>query len=197
MNDYENNMDFEDILKNSETKREGTDMIYRNGLFEGEWDGEAYCDFSSSAARAIAGKDVLLAVWNKDGTSILAVAGQRGLTINRSADTIEVTTKDTAGGWKASIAGMKEWSIDTDGLYVKDDASHNVLSEAFENSDPVCIKVYDAKRKVGLFGGLAAVTDYPLEAPYDDSMTYSITLSGMGALVDLTRNPVQNETLPA
>ena len=37
-----------------------------------------------------------------------------------------------------------------------------------------------------MFGGLAIVTDYSLEAPYDDAMTYSIKLDGMGALVDLT-----------
>jgi uncharacterized protein YjdB len=37
-----------------------------------------------------------------------------------------------------------------------------------------------------MFGGLAIVTDYSLEAPYDDAMTYSIKLDGMGALVDLS-----------
>ena len=30
------------------------------------------------------------------------------------------------------------------------------------------------------------ITDYTLEAPYDDSMTYSLSLAGYGELVDLT-----------
>lgn len=160
------------------------------------FDNNDYCDFTSSAAKAIAGKDILLCIWNIAGTELLAISGQQGLTINRSADSIEITSKDTKGGWKSYLAGMKEWSIDNDGLYVPNDESHSILSQAFENGDPVCVKVVDSKRKVGMFGGLAVITDYPIEAPYDDSVTYSITLSGMGALIDLTVNPVSPDTMP-
>ena len=160
------------------------------------FDNNNYCDFSSSAAKAVAGKDILLAIWNADGTKLLAISGQQGLTINRSADSIEITSKDTQGGWKSKIAGMKEWSIDNDGLYVPNDESHTILSQAFDNSDPVCIKVINGKTKEGMFGGLAVITDYPLEAPYDDAMTYSLTLEGMGALVDLLAQPVDPDTMP-
>lgn len=166
-------------------------------LFAGGYDGGAYCDFSSSAAKAIAGKDILLAIYNDDGSRLLAISGQKGLTINRSADSIEITSKDTAGSWKAKIAGMKEWSIDNDGLYVPGDESHNILSQAFENSDPVCVKVVNGKTKRGMFGGLAVITDYPLEAPYDDAMTYSLTLEGMGGLYDLAKNPTDPDAMPA
>lgn len=147
---------------------------------------DTYCDFNSTAANAVAGKDILVMIYNSDGSDLLAIAGQKGLTINRSADTIEVSSKDTEGGWKSNIAGMKEWSIDLDGVYVASDESHRVLSAAFENSDPVCLKVINNKLDADLFGGLAYITDYPLEAPYDDAMTYSLTLSGNGALVDLS-----------
>ena len=118
------------------------------------------------------------------------------MTINRSADTIEITSKDTQGGWKAYLAGMKEWSIDNDGLFVPNDESHKILSQAFNSGDPVCIKVVDGKRKIGMFGGLAVVTDYPIEAPHDDAATYSITLSGMGELIDLSLDPVTPDTMP-
>lgn len=160
------------------------------------FDNNNYCDFTSSAAKAVAGKDILLCVFNMAGDELLAISGQQGLTINRSADTIEITSKDTEGGWKSYLAGMKEWSIDNDGLYVPNDQSHGILSTAFENGDPVCIKIVNGKTKVGMFGGLAVITDYPIEAPYDDSMTYSVTLSGMGALVDLLVNPVSPDTMP-
>ena len=52
------------------------------------------------------------------------------------------------------------------------------------------------KTKKGMFGGLAVITDYPLEAPYDDAMTYSLSLEGMGPLVDLAKNPVKPDTMP-
>lgn len=160
------------------------------------FDNNAYCDFTSSAAKALAGKDILLAIYNTDGSKLLAISGQQGLTINRSADSIEITSKDTAGGWKSKIAGMKEWSIDNDGLYVPGDESHTLLSAAFENSEPICLKVINGKTKVGMFGGLAVITDYPLEAPYDDAMTYSLSLEGMGALADLLAEPVDPDTMP-
>lgn len=160
------------------------------------YDGNAYCDFSAASAKAMAGKDIVLSVWSENGDSLLAIAGQQGLTINRSADSIEITSKDTEGGWKSKLAGMKEWSIDTDGVYVQGDESHSALSKAFNNGDPVCIKVVNKKTAKGMFGGLAAITDYSLEAPYDDAMTYSLSLEGMGELVDLTEEPVADELMP-
>lgn len=160
------------------------------------YDDNAYCDFTATAAKAVAGKDILLAIYNADGSKLLAISGQQGLTINRSADSIEITSKDTQGGWKSKIAGMKEWSIDNDGLYVPGDESHSLLSAAFDNGDPVCLKVINGKKKVGMFGGLAVITDYPIEAPYDDAMTYSLSLEGMGALVDLLANKPETDTMP-
>lgn len=145
-----------------------------------------YCDFSGSATKAVAGKDILLAVFNMTGDKLLAVAGQQGLTINRSKDSIEVTSKDTKGGWKAKIGGMKEWSIDNDGLYIGDDESHKALTKAFNDDEFVCLKVVNQKTKESMFGGIAIVTDYPIEAPFDDAVTYSISLEGNGELVDLS-----------
>lgn len=145
-----------------------------------------YCDFSATAASAVAGKDILVCVWDASGSELLAIAGQQGLTLNRSADEIEVSSKDTEGGWKSKIAGMKDWGIELNGLYVASDASHKRLSSAFNAGDVVCVVVKNHKTGENLFGGLAAITDYPLEAPYDDAMTYSITLSGNGPITDLS-----------
>lgn len=147
---------------------------------------QLYCDFTGAASKAVAGKDILLAIFTSDGTKLLAIAGQQGLTINRSKDTAEITSKDTQGGWKDKIGGLKEWSIDNDGLYVADDESHKELGAYYEGDDPVCIKVVNTKTQKGMFGGLAIVTDYSFEAPFDDAMTYSISLEGKGKLVDLT-----------
>ena len=151
-----------------------------------EYENGAYCNFDSSTTKAVAGKDIILSVFDATGTNLLAISGQKGLTINRSADSIEVTSKDTQGGWKSKIAGMKEWSVDNDGFYIPSHASHKAIGTAFQNSDPVCIKIVNGKTKKSMFGGLAYVTDYSLEAPYDDGMTYSISLEGNGALVDFS-----------
>lgn len=146
----------------------------------------AFCNFNEVAAKAVAGKDVILAVFDTTGADLLAVGGQQALTINRSADSIEVTTKDST--WKSYISGMKEWGIDTDGVYSDGDAAHKALTAAFLNGDLVCIKVINRKTKKAMFGGLCAITDYPLEAPYDDALTFSLSLQGNGALTDLSAN---------
>ena len=159
------------------------------------YDGGEYCDFDTAAA-ILAGKDILLGIWNADGSALLAISGQQSLTINRSAETIEVNSKSTEGGWKDNLAGMKEWSIDNGGIWVPTEDSHKALAKAFDKGDPVCIKVYNNKEKKGMFGGLAIITDYPIEAPYDDAVTYSITLQGKGRLVDFSIDPPETDTMP-
>lgn len=143
-----------------------------------------YCDIPPAAATS--GGNWLFCVFSADGSKLLALAGQQGLTITRSAETVEVTSKTTAGGWKSQIAGAKEWSMDTNGVYVMGAESHKLLGKLFTDSDLVCVKIIDKKEKKSLFGGLACITDYSLEAPYDDAVTYSLSVSGNGPLVDLT-----------
>jgi len=153
-----------------------------------KFDGGKYGNPLDIVSTATAGKNIIVSIWNADGSTLLAIKGQKGLKINRKADSIDISTKDTEGGWKAKLAGLKEWGLDTDGIYVLNDASHRALSAAFEDSSPVLIKVTNKKTKSDMFGGLASITDYSFEAPYDDAMTYSLSLEGMGALVDLTEN---------
>src|SRR5690625_2214459 len=151
-----------------------------------EFEDNLYCDFDAEAVQAVAGKDILLALFDSTGTNLLAVAGQQGLTINRSKDTLEVNSKTAGGGWKSFLGGLKEWSIDNDGLYVGNHDSHKALTKAFHDDEFVCIKVINQKTKEALFGGITIVSDYPIEAPYDDAVTYSIELMGNGPLVDLS-----------
>lgn len=138
----------------------------------------------------LAGKNVILEVYDAAGENLLAVGGQQGLTINRSADSIEVTAKGAAGGWKSKIAGMKEWSIEMEGLYVTNADGHATLRAAFEKGDTVSIKITNKATEKAMLGGLALVSDYSMEAPYDEAATYSISLEGSGALVDLSDEAV-------
>ena len=145
---------------------------------------QLHSQLSGQLNKAIAGKDILLSIWDTTGSTLLAIAGQRGLTINRDKDTIEVTSKDS-DGWKQFVVGLKEWSIDNDGVYVRDHNSHKKLKALFEADEPFLVKVTNQKTQTDMFGGLALLTSYPIEAPYDDAVTYTIALQGTGALVDL------------
>lgn len=131
------------------------------------------------------GVSVLLKV--NTGTDLLpvwtAVGGQRGATLNRSADTIETTSKDSTG-YKSYAYGFKDWSIDADGLLVTDDAGYGELEDAFIAGTTIKVDVVMASGDK--YSGDVIITDFPIEAPYDDMTTYSVTLQGSGALTKTT-----------
>jgi len=121
----------------------------------------------------IKGIDILVKV------NDIVIGGQQGATLNRSKEGIEITSKDS-NGWKDQVGGIKEWGIDADGLFVIDDAGYKALEDSFMN---------DAKVEVSLatptgakYEGEAIVTDFPLEAGFEDMATYSLTLEGCGEL---------------
>ncbi len=127
----------------------------------------------------IAGCDVLLKVDGTDGRSAKAVGGQTGATLNRSAETIDVTDK-TNSGWKESMAGLKEWSVDCDGFIVADDAGITVLDECFEGRKVVFIEIAIGKTK---YTGSGYIVDYPVEMPLDGAVSYSLSIAGASPLV--------------
>ena len=106
------------------------------------------------------------------------LAGQRGATLNRSAETIDITNKVSAG-WKESITSVKEWSVDCDGVFVADDVALKSLETAFNANTVVDVKISDGQWG---YKGKAIITDFPIDAPYDDAATYSLTLQGTGEL---------------
>lgn len=133
-------------------------------------------------ARKIAGAEVLLQV--KDGSNLVTVAGQSGTTLNMSADTIDVTDK-TSGGWKTSMAGLREWSIDQDVFYTIGDASNKLLMDAFVNREPIeaVIRIgKDDEADGTTFTGQVYITDFPLDLALDNAVSVSMSLAGASAL---------------
>ncbi|WP_069649639.1 phage major tail protein, TP901-1 family [Caloranaerobacter ferrireducens] len=112
------------------------------------------------------------------GTYIL-LGGQRGATLNRSTETIDVTTKDS-NGWRESEASIKEWSIEADGLLIESDTAYSQLETAYMNGTKVKVELNTAGGSK--YTGDAIITDFPIEMPYDDAATYSVTLQGTGPL---------------
>ncbi|MDA2738377.1 phage tail tube protein [Bacillus cereus group sp. Bc015] len=131
-----------------------------------------------ATGQKIAGVDVLVKV----GNPAVIVGGQSGATINRSMNVIETTDK-TSNGWVTKIGGIKEWSIELESFMVIGDAGYKALSEAFKNRSEV-----DVECAVGgiTYKGKALISDFPIEAPQDDAVTFSSTLEGTGELTETT-----------
>lgn len=127
-----------------------------------------------------AGCDVLIKIAKEDSAeSFKTIGGQTGATLNRSAETIDVTDK-TNNGYKEYMAGLKEWSLDCDGFVVISDDGIKILDEQFEARKPVFVEIVAAGRK---YTGSGYLTDYPIEFPLDSAVSYSFTISGASALV--------------
>lgn len=136
-------------------------------------------------SRFTRGTQVLIEIQQDDG-SFVKVAAQRGGTLNRSADTLDTTNKEGMG-WADNEQGQKSWSIDCDGLFVEDNEGFQSLNAAWVNGDCVRVRV---KFPSGLtYVGQAILTDFPVEMPYDDAVTYSLTFNGKGALEEQMVEP--------
>lgn len=126
----------------------------------------------------IKGVDILVNI----GT--IKVGGQRGATLNRSAETMETTNKDSAG-FREYEQSFKDWTVEADGLFIDGDAGFTALEDAYMGGTKVEVQV--AMPSGVKYTGQAIVTELPIEAPYDDMATYTITLQGSGLL---TKQPV-------
>ena len=126
------------------------------------------------------GKDFALYVNTTDDAEFPTfekVAGQRGGTLNRSSEGIDITTKDNSG-WTDEDYGSNSWGVDLDGVIPENQAAYERLEEAWLNQEFVLVQWRTPTRKA--YQGLARIEDFPEEAPYDDTATYSLTLVGKG-----------------
>jgi len=125
----------------------------------------------------IKGIDFILEV--QQGTNFVQVGGQQGATLNRSKESMETTSKDS-NGWRDRIGGIKEWGIDADGLLVINNNGYRILEDSFMNDSKLNVRIGTPS---GIrYSGEVIVTDFPLEAGFEDMATYSVTLEGCGAL---------------
>lgn len=127
------------------------------------------------------GLDVLIKVnvGTEELPEYIAVGAQRGASLSRSAETLDKTSKDS-DGWQESLAGLKSWSISTDGLLILDDEGYEALENAYMMSENVLIQF--STKSGAMFEGDAIITAIDLDAPYDDLISYTAEFQGSGAL---------------
>jgi TP901-1 family phage major tail protein len=127
------------------------------------------------------GVDILLMV--NTGTDALpvwaAVAGQRNATLAEESETIDITSKDSNGAFEYDY-GFYGWTIDADGVYVKDDIGYQELKDAIRNKQKIKVRIQE--EGVATEEGMALVTSAEFEGAYDAEVTYSVSLQGTGKL---------------
>lgn len=138
---------------------------------------------------ATAGKDYLIYLntgATEENPTWTLLGGQRSGDLSRQADEIDASSK-TTDGWKSTIPGLKNWSLDLESVYLAGDAGAKFLEAAFMACKQVHIKFeYPDKSYVT---GWASITECSLSTPHDDVATISGTLSGDGPLSELIAAP--------
>lgn len=106
--------------------------------------------------------------------------------LNRQADEIDASHK-TSGGWKSTLPGLRNWSIDLESVYLAGDKGAQFLEAAFLAGKQVHLKFeYPDKKYVT---GWGSITECSLSTPHDDVATLSGTINGDGPLSDLQDAP--------
>ena len=147
---------------------------------------EKYPAYSGSTA--IAGKKFLLYVaydnkWN-------LIGGLRDTTLEISADSIDASSKDN-GGWGESLPGQRSWTA-SPSVVVKSANEGNdiienwVLDEDLQNAKPALHFAFVNVSDKSYYDGWGVVTSYSIEASYDDVMTKSMEINGVGPVAKKT-----------
>tara|TARA_R110002051_G_scaffold280089_1_gene341634 strand:+ start:7949 stop:8383 length:435 start_codon:yes stop_codon:yes gene_type:complete len=125
------------------------------------------------------------------GTGVLVAYAQNG-SLNLNLGLREITNKESAG-WKESLEGLRDWSIDLDGAYAWTDAASAVLTNGAD--DVALANIITARTALTIkFGNVAAatgdtvysgsvyLTSFSVSAGTEDTATYSMSFEGTGVL---------------
>lgn len=130
----------------------------------------------------VSGASVILKV--KKGETLIPIGGQTGATINRNAETVDVTNK-VSEGYKEYVASWKDWSIDCDAFVTLGDEGQTELETYFAEGKAIDVSVRigaDENVKGVTYTGKALITSLTTDLGQDDAVTYSLSLQGTGAL---------------
>lgn len=140
--------------------------------------------------KKVAGVDVLLKIKKDSNTVVLG--GQKGASLSRSAETIDVSDK-TSGGWSESIMGLKSWSVDCDGFVTLGDEGLALMHEAFDNRGSIDIDIKVGGDTGYTYTGSVVITDFPEDYAQDSAVTYSLSLQGASSLVRKSNNTLKTK----
>lgn len=118
------------------------------------------------------GIDIVLKVNDKP------VAGQQGATLNRAMSPINITNKIN-GEWSDSLAGLRTWRINCNGLYAINADGLQALEDAFMNNEEITVSLSFGGKN---YFGQALITDFPVSSIYNAQFKYRLGLLGVGEL---------------
>ncbi|SEN63371.1 phage major tail protein, TP901-1 family [Palleronia pelagia] len=128
------------------------------------------------------GKDLLLKLDMNGESQFETVAGLRATRMSFNAETVDVTTLDSTGGWREILggAGVKSATISGAGVF-KDDATDERARQVFFDSETPRFQIVIPD--FGVVEGPFQITTIEYSGSYDGEATYEISLASAGSLL--------------
>lgn len=127
------------------------------------------------------GKDLLVKLDLSGSGNFETVAGLRATRISFNAQSIDITSLDSAGGWRELLAGagVKSAAISGSGIF-RDGASDARVRQVFFDGEVPEVQVVIPD--FGLVQGAFQVTSLEYAGNHDGEATYELALASAGAL---------------
>ena len=137
------------------------------------------------AVTAYTGVYFVLQGWT--GAGYTTIAGQRDGTLNLNTAEIDVTCKDNPT-WKQFIAGVRDWSIDFDGMLMIDSATGHIdstvkaIQDAYMAQAAIAIQMTLPGPGAYYYQGSVIIGSLKIQGPVADVLKLTGTLKGTGTL---------------
>ena len=127
------------------------------------------------------GKDLLVKIDINGSRQFETVAGLRASRISFNAETVDVTSLESAGGWRELLAGagMRSASISGSGVFRDSDTDERARQIFFDGEMPEFQVVIP---DFGIVEGPFQITAIEYAGSYNGEATYELTLASAGAL---------------
>ena len=120
----------------------------------------------------VLGLDAILMRGPAGTTGSPEVKNVKDLTLNLESGEADVTTRATKG-WRASVATLKEASLEFNILYDTEDEDYNAFADAYFNNTPMALFVTDGNG-TGLDADFS-ITGFSIEQPLEEALSVSVT----------------------
>lgn len=133
------------------------------------------------------GTDLILKVSASDGGAENKLMHSQNVSISLNADTIDVSTKDSAG-YRELLGGQKSFSLSADGLMdfnsTGTDTEVDELFDQWDGRTAVTFTFTLATTASGdyFYTGSGFITSIEVSGGTEDAPTYSVSIEGTGAL---------------
>jgi hypothetical protein len=106
-------------------------------------------------------------------TATTELTNVKDVTLNLETGEADVTTR-AAQGWRATIATLKEGSVEFEMIWDTDDAGFIALKNAYFGNTPIALAVLDGENGSGLDADFS-ITNFTRSEPLEEALMVSVT----------------------